>query len=278
MKKIFETRFGNKEIEMTNWKGGEIPSTVYKYRDWNNNFHRKILLQQQIYIPSPEEFNDPFDCKIPIAYHLLQKNRKLEIEYITNFVERNNPSLSTELKTAKIESLLLKGNYKNPATIVATNAEIQTYIKENAGIYCVTPVNDNILMWSHYSNNHTGFCVGFDSTKLFNCFHDGQLVHYENDFPIISPVEGFSSKWNKIVFSKSNMWDYEIEYRLSKLGKPKSLFTIPKNAITQVIVGYKMPESDIIDIKKIVKHELPETKLFITKPKERNFEIEIIPL
>jgi hypothetical protein len=74
------------------------------------------------------------------------------------------------------------------------------------------------------------------------------------------------------------MWDYEIEYRLSKQGKPKSLFTIPKNAITQVIVGYKISEFDIIDIKKIVKPELPETKLFITKPKERNFEIEIIPL
>ena len=278
MNRIFDTKFGRKSIEIIIWRGGEIPKTVYKYRDWNNSFHRKILSQQQIYLPSPAEFNDPFDCKLPIAYHLLENDTNLELEYISAFVNKYYAALSPELKEAKIKKILAQGNYKKPEAIYELNNEIQEYINNYAGIYCITAIRDNILMWSHYANNHTGFCVGFNSKLLFDCFHEGQDINYVKDFPLISPIDEKLIQWNKLVFTKSDMWDYEIEYRLYKQGKTKTTFTIPRESITEIIVGYKMEETDIIDLRKIVSCELPHANLFITKPKENKFEFEIIPL
>ena len=40
------------------------PKIVYKYRDWSNPFHKRILLGNEIYLTPPNKFNDPFDCRI----------------------------------------------------------------------------------------------------------------------------------------------------------------------------------------------------------------------
>jgi hypothetical protein len=49
----------------------ELPKTLYKYRDWNNKYHRKLISKQELYFPKPSEFNDPFDGNIPVRWDLL---------------------------------------------------------------------------------------------------------------------------------------------------------------------------------------------------------------
>ncbi|MBT2620300.1 DUF2971 domain-containing protein [Chryseobacterium sp. ISL-6] len=68
--------------------------------------------------------------------------------------------------------------------INVTNSKIQGYLKmmnigknhyekyvenvnRNFGIYSLTTKNSNLLMWSHYGNSHKGFCIGFNTEKLF---------------------------------------------------------------------------------------------------------------
>jgi len=50
------------------------PQTVYKYRDWNNEFHRDILRHNEIYLASPIDFNDPFDCRITHNFSLFSND------------------------------------------------------------------------------------------------------------------------------------------------------------------------------------------------------------
>ena len=38
---------------------------LYKYRAMENKDVERILTQNEIYCPSPSEFNDPFDCRAP---------------------------------------------------------------------------------------------------------------------------------------------------------------------------------------------------------------------
>jgi len=33
------------------------------------------------------------------------------------------------------------------------------------GIFCLSEINDSILMWSHYAENHCGFCVEFEGLE-----------------------------------------------------------------------------------------------------------------
>ena len=42
-----------------------LPDVLYKYRQFGNTFHEKALFNQDIYIPSANEFNDPYDSRIP---------------------------------------------------------------------------------------------------------------------------------------------------------------------------------------------------------------------
>ena len=46
----------------------DIPTILYKYRDWGNPYNKKLLTDNEVYFASPREFNDPLDCAIPFRY------------------------------------------------------------------------------------------------------------------------------------------------------------------------------------------------------------------
>lgn len=41
------------------------PKILYKYRDWDNELHKKVLLENKLYLASPKDFEDIFDCNLP---------------------------------------------------------------------------------------------------------------------------------------------------------------------------------------------------------------------
>ncbi|MCH7928500.1 MAG: hypothetical protein IID03_11055 [Candidatus Dadabacteria bacterium] len=41
---------------------------LYKYRSWKNNFHKKLLIDNEIFFTSTKRFNDPFEACIPLRY------------------------------------------------------------------------------------------------------------------------------------------------------------------------------------------------------------------
>jgi hypothetical protein len=45
----------------------DIPRYFYKFRSFNDD-HLKLLQQNELYFPSPNKFDDPYDCRIPIRY------------------------------------------------------------------------------------------------------------------------------------------------------------------------------------------------------------------
>ena len=49
---------------------------------------------------------------------------------------------------------------------------------------------NSILMWSHYGDNHNGFCIGFNEMKMRNngLFHRGGTVNYSKSFPELNPL------------------------------------------------------------------------------------------
>jgi hypothetical protein len=275
MIKEIHTRLGIKKIKMVEWNSGEIPETVYKYRDWKNDFHRKILLHQELFIPSPRLFNDPFDCRITLAYHLLKNNEKLALEYFEQVVSRHYPMYTKAQRDIEVLKLIKEGRFRNDDFVKKENQKSIEKLHDMLGVYSVTAVNDNVLMWAHYSNNHEGFCIGFNSVKLFNHFGGGQEIQYKEEYPTILPTENFEMQWINRTYIKALYWDYEIEYRLTKSNFANKIITLPKEIIKEVILGYKIPESDERDILKIISIELPHIKKYKAIPKERSFELEL---
>jgi hypothetical protein len=130
------------------------PPVVYKYRDWDNDFHKKTLMNLELFLSSSANFNDPFDCKIPIAYWKLAEDQTIVREYFHKMVRRQFPQFTREEELNEVEELIKDGRYLDPEWVTSQENKLYEKIEQEFGIISLTEFKDDITMWSHYSNSH----------------------------------------------------------------------------------------------------------------------------
>jgi hypothetical protein len=150
------------------------------------------------------------------------------------------------------------------------------YTKSKA-ICCFSKRVDSILMWSHYANNHTGFCVGFDEScfgGLKELLYD---VTYTPDFPELNSdkfktqtkIEGSIRREEnvRLLATKYIDWSYEEEVRIILELNPNEyptetwdgkLCPIDPEAVKQIYSGCMMPPDNRTIIREIAKHRNAE--------------------
>lgn len=245
----------------------KYPKVIYKYRDWDNCHHRKLLSHNELYIPSVSQINDPYDCLINFDYSKLENGKLSSKEAVSLFKE-----LESELKKLgyDCDSLLNIRNKDDFEKIINIKKEFDRKLiekrKEHLGVISFSRRWDSILMWSHYSKCHTGFCVGFNTENLIisNYFHTGGNVNYTQDYPRVTPFESSDKKMIQVFYNKSKDWEYEQEYRMTKLlgyhskkdeFKIQKIYNFSNYDISEVIVGVKTSESNINQILQICKEK-----------------------
>ena len=70
------------------------PKVLYKYRDWRNGFHKKILSHNEVFFASPSSLNDPFDCKTPIRFD--KANEQKAFEMALRIIKYEHPTFDDE--------------------------------------------------------------------------------------------------------------------------------------------------------------------------------------
>jgi len=133
-------------------------------------------------------------------------------------------------------------------------------------IYCLTPDPLSILMWSHYSANHSGICLEFHTSN--SLFTKAQAVIYEPEYPTILPEQLFTRDTvDKVILTKANCWCYEEEFRLiaspflsddEPLKLRNGYLTIPDHCLMSVIVGCKGDHEAVTDV---VRKHSPATRV-----------------
>lgn len=193
----------------------ESPNSFIKfcngdYMDDGENLNLNSLRKDKIWMSSPLEFNDPFDCAITWA----QKN----IEYqILDSLENEGweKAWTKKIKQSFTPELLNKSNQNNERIkkeVDKVRKEIFTCcFSENSNL-------KNILMWSHYANNHKGFCMEFDKHDFFNFKSLIPMpIFYKEDFKpywmIAFGMNEYELQLNT-VYTKSPVWKYEKEWRI----------------------------------------------------------------
>ena len=68
--------------------------------------------------------------------------------------------------------------------------------KDTLGILSLTTDNKNLLMWSHYTNNHKGYCLEFDLN-----IHDFKFNPFNELISIVTIYSSLSSISSILVFS-----------------------------------------------------------------------------
>ena len=262
----------------------DLPEKVYKYREWRNGSHKNLLLYNELYLASPKDFNDPFDCRIPPNYMDLtpsEIDKYINDLAILKFQEIQEKGLDFKSVLNDFEE-----RFKNPRELQKFYNDL--LFKEQDKYYGILSLSrrwNSILMWSHYSNCHKGFCVGFWEEKLRNSgyFGKGGIINYDTKFPEIKPkVAKVPSDTIEKTFiqthTKSEDWTYESEYRLVHNYFPKEpepferIINIDTEVFSEVILGINISQSDKKEIITICSNK--KIPVYQAKPKDFLFEID----
>ena len=139
----------------------------YKYRSWSDQFHKDLLLKNELYLSSPDRFNDPFDCTIPICFALLDNKEKIH-KYAGYFINKGRANQENLERTyaEEFEKMVYMLTHK-VEDFQSLHFKIENAKqKKHFGIISLSKNWNNVLMWSHYSVNHSGYSVGLYDTKL----------------------------------------------------------------------------------------------------------------
>ena len=261
-----------------------FPKKVYKYRDWENGRHKNVLLYNELYLASPKDFNDPFDCRIPPNFINLSETEKND--YITKLAISQFDDVQKEgsdmAKVIKDLETRLKDTERFQQL-----AENLTFTEQDKyyGILSLSLRWNSILLWSHYSNSHKGFCVGFWTKKLLETGLFGGVikVDYSTNFPNIKPdvrrsKEETAQKLITQTGVKSKDWTYEKEFRFLKhffpdIPKPfERIINVSNDIISEVILGINISDTNKEEIIEICR--LKNIPVYLAKKKPFKFEID----
>jgi len=259
---------------------GEI---VYKFRDWKIPFHRESLIKGIIYFASPNQFNDPFDSFILPRYDLLSEQQKTEL--YRESIKAENPHLNDR----EVEKEMGKWLNKRLLDGKRFFDRVDRVMKRNLnlyGIFSLSKSRGNILLWSHYSNSHHGFCIGYNKNALSkfvieSFFHiqmiaEIQDVYYSEDYPVLIPHWGIRPEEYivKPLITKSSDWSYEKEVRIILYeGANYELKLVKKDIIKEVILGCNISVEDKSEIIEVTKRTYPSAKIIQAKKHLEKFQL-----
>lgn len=250
-------------------------TNYYKYLP----IDRKDYLQNEfLRFTQPNDLNDPFEC-------LPQKPSEEEFNLLINTVILNLPKVNEEFEKntkEKFNAEYLKDLYKNA----------NKNVNNDIGILSLSKNWNNTLMWSHYTNSHKGFCIGFD--KNHNFFEDYlsedkctskfiKEVKYSDTRVKIPMILGQEKLIFEPYITKSLDWKYEEEIRIiSSLNssaeiKPKEpynayLFKVPHSCITEIILGANIELKNETEIRKFALEKC--IKLYKAKISDTKYDME----
>lgn len=183
------------------------PAFLYKYyRDQSLNLDS--VMSNKMWYSAPYNFNDAFDCDVAINEQAIFKSLLPAVS--GGKIIREGSSVWLQLKS---------GLHKQLALL----SRIFEDQKVSMGIACLSEVPDSILMWSHYANNHRGFCVAYNLLGLNQKLQFSAVpVLYTQDRVCLRSIPLDQDTLNKETMSlfiqsltsKSPEWSYEKEWRI----------------------------------------------------------------
>lgn len=268
-----------------NFDDFKMPETLYKYREWNKDTHKTILTERIVYLSRPTQFLDVNDCKIPDRYDLLTDEELYE--RILRRSPEINPTYSQAQHQAFAKIMTNRSPAKNPIESARIQEQLFQEFDNQVGVLSLTANPMLFRMWVEYSGNHSGFCVGFNGSSLFedpeNRFGMIGDVIYSEELPIIHPNEELLSKVRKRAFYKLEERSFEEEYRITKtMYKPADqdwrMVQVNSDKFREIIFGAKMADKDKQEIIQVVGANFANIKFRQAEIDEVNQTVQIIDL
>jgi len=248
-----------------------------------NNYSKDNLKNCQLYFSSPSKFNDPYDCAIGWIKEELDEN---DVEIMINELNKQKDISELIDKSPEEQKEQIRNIMKiQPENLKKRNEEFIRNINKsvngpfkNFGVCCFSEEIDNILMWSHYSNSHQGFCLEFE-TK-YDLFNNKLFpVIYDQKIPVIKLQElltkNSSCDNSKFVRTKSKYWEYEKEWRLIDKDKNGVFYKYEINSLSGIYFGCRMEKTKRKTICSIMKNHNANVNYYEMVPDKLEFKLNI---
>lgn len=262
---------------------------------------------------SPTKFNDPFDHQ---AGFVLPFNPEVFSQALTTSIERIvfsdaepvvTPTTSFSALTLKLRELrhklprgevlreLRQSSSESAAMLHDSIAKLNAVVQDqlcHSRVFCVSERFDNVVMWSHYADQHKGVvfklrCIDeIDNTLLaarkvqytdtFLPFPDADA--YARHLTGEQPIDFVKLIWN-IAYTKHVDWKYEEEWRvhIPLLNEPPgdgySIYQENPRVFEAVFLGCNMGAEDVRNIVGLVQRCLPKTQVLVGRKSATSFSL-----
>jgi Protein of unknown function (DUF2971) len=258
-------------------KHPHIPSALCKYRDFRDQ-HKDALSKGVLWRSSPDRFSDPYDSAVYFDQprFLIEDWTLRELMTAVEEMKRGgargdrwtpplitNPIEQRDWRQKRLEELLKDQPEDVKEAVRRVTDEwfegqseqavrrMSNTLRAGYSVLSLCENDTSVLMWSHYSNNHKGFCVEYDLSALdgfdprrrlcYPVFYRRKLTDATRYLALRDPRH-FNNQWGTFAcLLKSDEWTYEKEWRLvfplgasvanSPLAMPK-----PKSVILGALV------------------------------------------
>jgi hypothetical protein len=217
--------------------------SIYKYLE---PARLDVLESGMVAFTPPGRFNDPFEMNPAVELDVTEECLDAEYALFEKDVAPGKPVPPRSLFKAfcaanggPLSDELQRG--------------ISKMCNETYGVLCCTELECDLIMWSHYAQQHEGFVIEFDLTHSFFAQRMHRVV-YSPDRPVYTHRDPDP----RIFLTKARAWQHEREWRalehLKKCeplmglicGSPRTIYrrAYPKEAVRRIICGCRMAAED----------------------------------
>jgi len=246
--------------------------SLFKYGKLNKH-SEAVFSTPTVWFSPPAKLNDPFECR---PWFTFEGTQEQIVQSMARGLRQYHPDLTANSATAHAISIFLEGRHRDPNTWEGLRQDAVKTLGNKIGLYCLSENNDSILMWSHYAEEHQGYCLEFEATAHTAFFGAAQKVKYNTDFPVVDFFNTPNEEQAELIFlTKFVGWSYEKEWRIVDHEVGPGIREYPPELLRAVIFGLYMPEADRAKIRAWVKKRGHAVKYFEAQRDDRQFKVVI---
>lgn len=222
--------------------------TVYQFQPIADPRVNRLaqLAHGRLWVSDPASFNDPFDLRLYIRDLTCRGPFRDEarLRQALACLLRNNNDVGAfwlfdDALIATLEDWIA-GRAASRDVIAAVQRRFNSF-----GVACFTEEWQSPLMWSHYADQHAGFCIEYRvekerlTTEARQMFVQ-QQVQYVSALPEICLSEVLFSPHQvlcRLLSTKSIEWTYEREWRLINFERSHALVDLPPGMEISALIG-----------------------------------------
>jgi hypothetical protein len=230
---------------------------------------RDVIVRSRLWLSSAQDFNDPFDGqgKVIAKGSISQKRERLDALLKKQGLTWNRRKKQLTKLAARPDAFY--------------EEKVREFYKghlNKLGIFCLAGDPRSILMWSHYSDNHRGLWLQFESARDPEVFTQIVTMDYAKEYPILNWTTDFEQGSVALMARKHEGWSYECEARIRVINRAHSYLPFNPEALRAICFGCRTSNPLIERVHTLLdeRHKIGLSQLKLFKAVQGDSEYKLV--